>query len=466
MKTRLWIGLFGLGGVLLLIFFRFPNSQVVADPDSSAYMELSYRILDLKLMGYKNGVRPLMYPLFLALVQKFNLNYFSTVMLFNYFGLGLLFFGFKKYFNLTTALAVLSIGLAVFFSRTNILFERSYLTESICLFVMSLVVYVFLDIFLDETKRRGKTIGKIIGLTVLIFFLVQYKPIFLYAILPGLFVAVLFLINKVLRSKTFWSFNSVTITLFVCGAILFFNKSLIPINNYILSRHNMFGNYATLGIQEHYLKKEYRQFFSNEDIKSLEQIGECNKFKTEQPNSAEALSPYTCVASVVGDWSALDGLTHLTVLMLEADPVYFLKVMIVKISDDFVRNIMDFKTIIDWRIYRDSFAYELFFYLSLVSLGYWIIFLNKKIEKRTLLFVISMEALFLSLFLISAINLNEDFGLDRVLLPSFVVYILVNSFVIFIVGNEVVDKLIIDMNNKNVGQKKNNRTPGVKPENY
>ena len=426
-NTKVLMGIFVLVGVVLVNYFNVPNSQILSDPDTGAYVDTANKLAVFDWQGYKNGVRPLGYPLLLLVVQKFGLNYFSTVLILNYIGLICLFLAFKKYTDWQTSLLILFAGGMMFFSKMNFQFEKYYLTESICLLMMCAALAVLLKTFLVKPGQNRK----IAELLVLYVVLTQIKPIFLVAFLPTLVVCLLFLI----KGKKVW------LGLAVVAGVFGFNVALLPKWNYTVARYNMIGNYSTLEIERHFLDSELRHKFNEEEIKTLEQLRICGQIKNEKPRTDEA-SPYYCAKQGLKDETILGRVNGLTISMFKADPIYLVSVFAQKTGNDFRVNILDFGTIVGL-VRGNVFLYRLFFVLTVMSLVYWFMVLNKKRNKKMTGLIVAAELLFISLFLVSSINLNEDFGLKRVLLPAFMVYVLINSFVIFTVLNDVLGRLSV-----------------------
>lgn len=166
-------------GILLrFLIFGIFYSNVSIFTDTEGFTDLANYISSLSLEGY-HGLRSPGYPLILSILGR---KLYLVVFLQFILGLISSVLWFKTFLNFNLSMKISFLGAIFIGSFLNVLFfETAILVESLVLFIITLIVYLFsINIF------EKPSIKKYLLLSLLFGFLVLVKPF--YAFLPFLFV--------------------------------------------------------------------------------------------------------------------------------------------------------------------------------------------------------------------------------------------------------------------------------------
>ncbi len=184
-----------LTGIFIRVLIAVLYQHITIYPDSADYINLAERILKLNFAGY-GGERSPGYPLLLAAT---NLSYLLTVIIQSALGIASLVLAYK------TALIIginkkvslfAAIGLSCYIPM--IFFEFAILSETLTLFTITAIFYLFLSIW---SGKRGNSYNWL--LIAACGFLVLIKPF--YVFLPVLLFVLLFF-NRIPKSEILFKY--------------------------------------------------------------------------------------------------------------------------------------------------------------------------------------------------------------------------------------------------------------------
>ena len=200
-------------GIFIRLFVAIVYQHITIYPDSNDYIILAQRLLSFDLSEY-GGERSPGYPLLLCLT---NISMIGTVVLQCLLGIATLIFTYKTLLLLGVKDSLsLIVTLILNFYFPVIFFEFTILSETLTLFVITFIFYLFFKIITNQEQIRNN----IIWLTTAVSFLVLIKPFYIF--LP--FILFFFLI---LRKQGFKKVMYNYICIIIFPLFIFFGWSYI-----------------------------------------------------------------------------------------------------------------------------------------------------------------------------------------------------------------------------------------------